>query len=76
MFSVLIVLSVELVQDRPEEKLGDPKQVMPDSAAELAQQRAAQATSTSNFYGNRPANAARGAGGAGGAGSSRAAGQS
>ncbi|KAK6519383.1 Replication factor A protein 1 [Arthrobotrys megalospora] len=76
--SVLIVLAVELLKDTPEEKIGDPKQVMPDSAAELAQQqRAAQATSTSNFYGNKAGNSSRSAGGAGaGAGPSRGAGQS
>ncbi|KAF3316207.1 Replication factor A protein 1 [Orbilia oligospora] len=64
--SVLIVLAVELAQEATEEKIGDPKQVTPDSASELAQQRAAQQpTTTSNFYGNKPANAGRGAGGAG-----------
>ncbi|KAK6501945.1 Replication factor A protein 1 [Arthrobotrys musiformis] len=69
--SVLIVLAVELAQEAPEEKIGDPKQVMPDSAAELAQQRAAQPTSVANFYGNRPTGAGAGRG-AGGAGPSRA----
>ncbi|KAK6358658.1 Replication factor A protein 1 [Orbilia blumenaviensis] len=64
--SVLIVLALELAQDKAEEKIGDPKQVMPESAAELAQQRVAQeATSTSNFYGNRPSLANRSAGAAG-----------
>ncbi|EPS44065.1 hypothetical protein H072_1957 [Dactylellina haptotyla CBS 200.50] len=59
--SVLIVLAVEHLSEYGNpEKIGDPKQVTPESATELAEQkRSAQATSTSNFYGNKPANAPR-----------------
>ncbi|KAF3911798.1 hypothetical protein AA313_de0207414 [Arthrobotrys entomopaga] len=59
--TVLIMLDIEhLEQYGQPEKLGDPKQVTPESAAELAEQkRSAQATSTSNFYGNKPNTSAR-----------------
>lgn len=55
-FSVLIVLAIDL-QDQygQPEKMGDPKQVTPDSAAELAASK--RASSTSNFYG-KPGSAA------------------
>ncbi|KAK6544125.1 Replication factor A protein 1 [Orbilia ellipsospora] len=59
--SVLIMLDIEhLEQYGQPEKLGDPKQVTPESASELAEQkRAAQPTSTSNFYGNKPSTSSR-----------------
>ncbi|KAF3906323.1 hypothetical protein ABW20_dc0103489 [Dactylellina cionopaga] len=57
--SVLIVLAVELLEQYGNpEKIGDPKQVTPESASEIAQQR--QASSTSNFYGNKPSSVGRG----------------
>ncbi|KAF3934837.1 hypothetical protein ABW19_dt0201204 [Dactylella cylindrospora] len=56
--SVLIVLNIELLQEHGTmEKIGDPKQVTPESAAELAAQK--RATSTSNFYGNKPSTASK-----------------
>ncbi|KAK6340603.1 Replication factor A protein 1 [Orbilia brochopaga] len=74
--SVLILLGVEMLEELGyPEKIGDPKQVTPESAAELAeQQRAAQPTSTTNFYGNKPSTVGRSAGAA--SAPSRAAGNS
>ena len=52
--SVLIVLEIKPLDQYPAmEKIADPKQVTPQSLAELnAQKRAAQATAPAQFYGD------------------------